>query len=362
MGPAGTIPGLEWYGISRIMKRPRVKKQVPALPGVPPVERPESGVFDGPAHACFETISIRPGIKMVIANHANRKGFRAQYDIGRAPVSFSYNLSRGNRCLMTCGPGKKKILERMPGDSLVAYLPETTSIVDIPPGEPVVGVSVHFSVPAFRELFHPYISGSGTGFPGHEILSGAIPFYRQSCFGRETAFILKQILDCPYQGDIKRLFLEAKSLELAVLKLAETGAAPCRAGRALTRADQNRMHLDRSDRDRIRQAYQILTDNIEHPPGLEELGRKVGINRNKLNRGFRQIYGNTVFNVLRNLRLARAWSLLLHTDLSLAEIAFSVGYNSQSNFTAAFSRQWGKTPGSVRQGCPAPPVKHISLP
>ena len=88
---------------------------------------------------------------------------------------------------------------------------------------------------------------------------------------------------------------------------------------------------------------------LDHPPSLVDLSRIVGLNRNKLNHGFKVLYGDTAFNLLRHERLSKARSLLSDSDLSLPEIAFAVGYNSQANFTTAFRKHYGRTPKAVRQ-------------
>lgn len=156
----------------------------------------------------------------------------------------------------------------------------------------------------------------------------------------ESAFIIRQILDCPYKGDIRRLFLEAKSIELVALKLAEME----RDNDLVRQTD-----LSRREMECVREAYQILIDRVDTPFRLDQLSRKVGVNRNKLNHGFKQLYGDTVFNVLRSIRLNQAYMLLLDTELSLSEIALCVGYNNQASFTTAFNRQFGKSPKTVRQ-------------
>lgn len=230
---------------------------------------------------------------------------------------------------------------------MVAYLPKTRGTTSIALGERAIGVSLHFCAHMFYELFNQLpqclkelcsISGDPT----------EKRFYQQSRFNKETVVVLKQILECPYEGEIRRLYFESKALELVALKLMEL--------------EQDRFsHIpdpNRKDLDRAREAYHILLSNLDHPPSLIGLSRLVGTNRNKLNQGFKTIYGDTVFNVLRNARLSKAWSLLKQTDLSLSEIALSVGYTNQANFTTAFRKQFGKTPKTVRQdvfGDPFPP-------
>ncbi|WP_175530322.1 helix-turn-helix domain-containing protein [Desulfobacula phenolica] len=290
---------------------------------------------DSNGESFFENISLRPGLRLIISKREISRNFRMIYEIGNAPVSFCYNLSFRNRCTITEGDKKGMVMERVPGDSVLAYLPETKGIIETLPGKQKLGISIHFSVQSFRDLF---MQLPQCLTPILTDLNTTQSFYQQSAFNKETALVLQQIIACPYQGEIQRLFFESKALELVALKLMEMGEYQ----------DNYPSNLSRPDSEQIREAYHILTSRIESPPSLNDLSRQVGINRNKLNQGFKLIYGDTVFNTLRNIRLNRARTLLLNTELSLSEIAFSVGYNNQANFTTAFRRQCGKTPKSVR--------------
>ena len=52
---------------------------------------------------------------------------------------------------------------------------------------------------------------------------------------------------------------------------------------------------------------------------------------------------------MKEHRMERAAALLRETDLSVAEIAGQVGYESQSKFTAAFKEQFGQLPKEYRR-------------
>ncbi len=295
----------------------------------------------------FENITIRPGIKMIIANRVCRKNLQMDFEIYNAPVSFCYGLSQHIRYTVNNGFGRKKVMERLPGESVLSYLPKTMGAARITPDRKIEGVSIHFNVHTFNELFGEIPGCLKDLFTGYGD-SGNKRFYYQSRFNSETFFVLKQVLECPYKGETRRLFYEAKSLELVALKLAELGQ----------KKHMESSELSCKDLARAREAYNILLTNLDHPPSLIDLSRLVGTNRNKLNHGFKKVYGDTAFNVLRHARMSRAWSLLEKTDMSLAEVAFSVGYNNQANFTTAFRRQFGKTPKTVRRSIafdPFPP-------
>jgi len=58
--------------------------------------------------------------------------------------------------------------------------------------------------------------------------------------------------------------------------------------------------------------------------------------------------GTNFRNILDQVRCLKARRLILETDASLAEVAFAVGYSDQANFTRAYRRWTGSTPGALR--------------
>jgi len=84
------------------------------------------------------------------------------------------------------------------------------------------------------------------------------------------------------------------------------------------------------------------------PPTIHHLARQFGINRNKLCTGFHLLYGTTVYDFCRELRLQKAQQLLADPRLSLTDIAFSAGFGSASAFSTAFARHFGAPPSQFR--------------
>ena len=142
--------------------------------------------------------------------------------------------------------------------------------------------------------------------------------------------LLQQILQCPYKGLTKRMYLESKAIELLVLLIEEEAT--------IHQGDDQTAWLDLDYRDRIQYAQEILLKNLTDPPSLLELARQVGMCDYNLRRGFKEIFNATVFGYLRDRRLDRARQLLLEPWMTVAETARVVGYNSHASFTTAFKK------------------------
>jgi AraC family transcriptional regulator len=69
----------------------------------------------------------------------------------------------------------------------------------------------------------------------------------------------------------------------------------------------------------------------------------------RLARGFRHVWGESVGERLRRLRLEAARDALARPGSDLAEVAHACGFADQSHLTRAFRRAFGLTPGAYRR-------------
>jgi transcriptional regulator GlxA family with amidase domain len=81
---------------------------------------------------------------------------------------------------------------------------------------------------------------------------------------------------------------------------------------------------------------------------FQSLAKKFDISVRSLNRRFRGAAGQTPLQYLQEIRLDQAKALLKKSNLSIAEIAFSVGYHDNSYFTSLFKRTNAITPNEYR--------------
>lgn len=102
----------------------------------------------------------------------------------------------------------------------------------------------------------------------------------------------------------------------------------------------------------IRKIHKQLAEHMEQRFTIESLSKQYLINPTTLKTMFKSVYGTSIAAHMKEHRMERAAKLLRETGLSIAEIAGSVGYDSQSRFTAAFKAHWGKLPKDYRNNWP----------
>ncbi|WP_442941704.1 helix-turn-helix domain-containing protein [Nostoc sp.] len=148
--------------------------------------------------------------------------------------------------------------------------------------------------------------------------------------------VAQQIVNCPYHGMTRRLYLQGKVLELMALQLApflaeQTGVQPSPRLKNTTIA-------------RIHDAKEILLSHLDNPPSILELSQMVRVSDRTLKRGFRELFNTTVFGYLTNKRMELAQQWLQQGTHTVKEVAMLVGYTNPVHFAVAFKRQFGITP------------------
>jgi AraC-like DNA-binding protein len=101
--------------------------------------------------------------------------------------------------------------------------------------------------------------------------------------------------------------------------------------------------------DSIQTAREMIRKNIRYHFVIREIAQKVGMNEFKLKNGFRELFGNGVYEYLRSERMQVACQLLNESGRSIKEIASTTGYRSVNSFIKAFKKMYGVTPGEFRK-------------
>lgn len=98
-----------------------------------------------------------------------------------------------------------------------------------------------------------------------------------------------------------------------------------------------------------KQVHKQLTENLSHRYTIEELAGLFCIGTTALKSHFKGVYGQPIAAYMKAYRIRAAADMLRESDKTVAEIAHTVGYESQGKFTAAFRQAMGITPTEYRQ-------------
>ncbi len=94
--------------------------------------------------------------------------------------------------------------------------------------------------------------------------------------------------------------------------------------------------------------HALLRENLDASYTMTGLAEAVSLAPQRLQRAFRELFGGSVFETQRHLRMEQAMTLLRSTYLPVRIIAGQVGYASQESFRRAFHGHFGVNPSRVR--------------
>lgn len=137
---------------------------------------------------------------------------------------------------------------------------------------------------------------------------------------------------------LRRLIFEAKTLE--ILGLIGSELSCDREAASLP------VPLSHRERARLGEIRERLKQDFADPPGIAQLSREFGMNQDKIVKGFKQMFGETITAACLGMRMRHAIDLL-REGRSISFVSDAVGYAYVSNFSAAFKRHFGVPPSKL---------------
>ncbi|WGD31027.1 AraC family transcriptional regulator [Ancylobacter sp. WKF20] len=189
------------------------------------------------------------------------------------------------------------------------------------------GLDIDRVPPAYRPIF---MSQHGT----QEVLS--LPL------SPAGIAMVDQIVSCRYAEPLRGVFVSAKAVEILCDVVSQLHGLRQRAAPRLI-GEQAKIRA-------IQTAAAIYRREIADPPTIEQLVRRVGLNRNELSKGFRDLFGVTPHAYAHARRMEHAQEMLRGGDLAISEVARRIGYEGYSSFARAYHAYYGCTPSPAEAG------------
>jgi len=101
--------------------------------------------------------------------------------------------------------------------------------------------------------------------------------------------------------------------------------------------------------DLMARIHKVIEKNLDNPGlSISSIATQLHYNPSYLSRLYKQHSGNTIMEIINDMRINRACALLKDSELKINDIAQKVGYASPSYFTFFFKKKRGMTPKEFR--------------
>lgn len=174
-----------------------------------------------------------------------------------------------------------------------------------------------------------------------EAIEKDIPFlmWKQSKpITSQLHLIIEEIINCKYEGYIKKAYLESKITEILSIFFDSLNH----------KKQHQEQHINKEDYLKIIHAESIIKNNIKNPPCILKLSHITGINQFKLKQNFKLIFGKPIFTYLTEIRMEKAKKLISEQGYTIAETAYEIGYKNPQHFTAAFKKKYNYLPSKLK--------------
>ncbi|HLK55888.1 MAG TPA: AraC family transcriptional regulator [Chthonomonadaceae bacterium] len=100
---------------------------------------------------------------------------------------------------------------------------------------------------------------------------------------------------------------------------------------------------------RLHRARDFMEANLDRPVTIIEIASAAWFSPHHFLRLFKQVFHETPHQYLIRRRLERAQRLLIHSDIPITDICFSVGFESPGSFSWLFRQRIGQSPEQFRR-------------
>lgn len=290
-------------------------------------------LLDAGMAAPVRRFSLRPDLDVFFWECAAKQPLRFSVAFDAPVLRFSFTVAGDS----VSDAENQECIARSRGHYEIRFFPATRGTIALEPRQDHRWVDVVLN-PSFLGVA---LANEACSLPGSflRLMRGevrSIPVISRS-MNPEQFVAATQLAQCPYTGAARTLYLKSKTLELLSHVLAEQSPKPCRT------------RLSSYEIECLRKARELLTANLDNPPGLRQLAQSVGLNETKLKVGFKALFGQTVYGYFRAYRVDIGRQRLLESTATVSEVASSVGYTNVSHFCAAFKGRHGVTPYRYRK-------------
>lgn len=164
-----------------------------------------------------------------------------------------------------------------------------------------------------------------------------VPFAKTLPLCGKTRMVIEALLNHNYSESLENIYVNAQTQMLLLYSL------DCLEEKQID-VINCKFLANEADREKVLKAREILVQQIGEPITIKALSRKVAMNECYLKKGFKEMFGTTIFDFYQSQRMEHAKYLLYEKGLSVTEVSALLGYSSISHFSTAFKKHTGLKP------------------
>ncbi len=275
-------------------------------------------------------ISPREGLYLSCANWTPKISMERKYCILKKFVKL-YFLENGNVTLIQNGK-KKSIIQH--GVNLYLNRPVNGRVL-YGAMTPICYVSI---------LIHgEYFDKIATAFPKNGLSREDVFLWTYKDYNTpEITRVFVQIREKMIEGITSAVYYESKTLEiLSLISQRHWLEQQHNYENTHLTISQDELYI-------LKNVGKVIRQTPMCPPSIEELCKMSAMSQTKLRELFKKVYGIPLGRYIQQCKLEHSLVLLSGNSLSIAEIAEKLGYANTSKFSAAFKKQYKKTPSEYR--------------
>tara|TARA_B100000886_G_scaffold332952_1_gene286266 strand:- start:2388 stop:3308 length:921 start_codon:yes stop_codon:yes gene_type:complete len=292
------------------------------------ISTPTSDVNKSVATGAFLETEIEPGFFVLTFQNTSDSTTVLEKAIDSSFIQFHFCLKGSSQFAFN---NNSYFLDVPEESTLLLYNPKRDLPINLISSPKTWTVSILISIKIFHGLFS-HEANSISFLEGDNKLK---KYYKDGFISPSMAIVLNQIINYNLNINLRQLYFKAKVYEILSLFF--------NIGEDIN-IEQCPFLADESNVIKIKAAKNIIIQRVVEPPTLLELSNEIDLSLKKLKKGFKQIYGTTVYGFLYEYKMELARKLLESGSHNVNEVGLKVGYSTASHFIAAFKKQYGITP------------------
>ena len=185
---------------------------------------------------------------------------------------------------------------------MLSSTPTNNHVFIIPANKPICIFSIEINRKLFEEKIESFLADMDEDLVNlFRDANGIKNFYYKGEYSLDIAKFIEEFTECELEGFMKSVFLEGKTYEILIQYLQQYLDD--------LNTPEKRKILRKATMESIEEAVDIIKNEIESIDSVSAIAKRVGVNPNTLQNGFKHLYKSSVNEFIKKHRIEKAKEL-----------------------------------------------------